>query len=74
MTKTFSAGIAKLRVATGFSQDKAQQEGPSWSFVVVVDCLFVCFLRESAALWYWGKKADRWFFPKKILCIRDYCV
>ena len=36
MTKTFSAGIAKLRVATGFSQESGtQQEGPCWKKLFV---------------------------------------
>ena len=30
--------------------------------------------RDSAASGYWGEKTDKCFFPKKILCIRDYCV
>jgi hypothetical protein len=30
MANTFSAGIAKPRGATHFSQDQAQQEGPCW--------------------------------------------
>ena len=65
MTKTFSAGIAKQRVATGSG---TQQEGPCWKNCSLKE------KRESATLCYWGEKADRCFFPKKILCIRDYCA
>jgi hypothetical protein len=45
-----------------------QQVGPCWKNCSLKE------KRESAASWYWGKKADRWFYPKKILSIHDYCI
>ena len=67
MAKTFSAGIAKLRVATCCSQDQAQQEGPCWKN---------CFFKKGSLQphGFGVKKLIDVFFPKKILCIRDYYV
>jgi hypothetical protein len=52
MIKTFSAGIAKLRVAAASG---TQQEGPCWKNCSLKE------KRESAASWYRGEKADRFF-------------
>jgi hypothetical protein len=48
MTKTFSAGIAKLRVVTASG---TQQEGPCWKNCSLKE------KRESAASWFWGRKS-----------------
>jgi hypothetical protein len=70
MTKSFSAGIAKPRLATGFSQETGtQQEGPCWKKLF--------FKGKKESVWPHGfgaEKADRWFVLKKILCIHDYCI
>jgi hypothetical protein len=65
MVNIFSAGITKLRVDTCFSQDQAQQESPAEKNF---------FKKRDTASWLWFKKADRCFFPKQSLFIRDYCI
>jgi hypothetical protein len=67
MANTFNAGIANRECPHVLARIRDSRRAPAGKN---------CFLRkkESAASWFWGEKADRWFFPKKLLCIRNYCI